>query len=148
MGFHGHSALQDSVKATDIERRSRNSYTTPSYGVVSHGALIEGIRVFADHTRGNRRKQKASMISTHHTAFQACLPSRSNRSTYAPDESRLFWSEEKPEYPHFEPFVEIKMAQALGSPVYICGQSTSFNRAFSKMYIDVAATLKSYRLKN
>ena len=48
--------------ATDIERRSRNSYTAPWNGAVSHGTPIGGIWDFADHTRGNKFKQKASTI--------------------------------------------------------------------------------------
>ena len=45
--------------------------------------------------------------------------------TCAPDESWLFWSQEKPEYPQFEPHARIKMAQVLGSLLYICGLDTT-----------------------
>ena len=38
-----------------------------------------------------------------------------------PDESQLFWSREKPKYPQFEPHAGMKMAQVLGSPLYIFG---------------------------
>ena len=43
--------------------------------------------------------------------------------TYALEEPPLFWLQEKPEHPQFEPHVKIKMAQVLGSPltlVYPC----------------------------
>ena len=41
--------------------------------------------------------------------------------TYAPDEPRLFWLQEKPEDPQFELHARIKMAEVLGCPLYICG---------------------------
>ena len=41
--------------------------------------------------------------------------------TYAPDEPRWFWLQEKPEDPQIEPRAGIKMAQGLVSLVYICG---------------------------
>ena len=45
---------------------------------------------------------------------------------YTLDEPRLFWLLEKHEYPQFEPQVEIKIAQVLGSSMYmyICGYVT------------------------
>ena len=76
-----------------IERRSRNSHTDPCNGVGSHGALNGGISVFADPTRRNKHKQNASARCT---AFHPCLSSPSNRSTYAPEESFLFWYWENP----------------------------------------------------
>ena len=67
---------------------------------LSHGASIGGIRVFVHHTCGNKHKQNASTIFVRHVAFHACLLSCSERSAYnAPDESRLFWSWEKPRIP-------------------------------------------------
>ena len=44
-----------SVYTTDIERRPYNSYIIWSNGVVSHGAPVGGIRVFVNHTRGNKQ---------------------------------------------------------------------------------------------
>ena len=44
--------------------------------------------------------------------------------TYTPDKSLLFWSQGKPEYPQFRPHTRIRMAQVLGSSLYICGQHT------------------------
>ena len=87
-------------------------------GVVSHGAQIGGIWGFADHTGRNTHKQNSFTIFF--AAFPVCLFSSSDRSTYAPEESRLFWSWEKPKYPQFEPRAGIKVAQVLGSIVYIC----------------------------
>ena len=69
---------------------SQTSYTTPCNGIISRGAQIRGIRIFADHTRGNKRKQNTSTIFARCVAFRACLSSRSDHSTYGPDESRLF----------------------------------------------------------
>ena len=48
---------------TDMEGRSQTSYTTPCNGVVNHGAPIGGIRVLTDHSRDNKRKQKAAWSS-------------------------------------------------------------------------------------
>ena len=64
MGFHGHSALQDSVKATDIERRSQNSYTAPSHSVVSHEALI-GVLGFLPTTHAEANANKMHPWSSH-----------------------------------------------------------------------------------
>ena len=97
------------VYTADIEKRSQNSYTAPCNGVVSHG----DIQGFADHIRRKKRKQNASTI--------LCALSRMFISTYAPDESQLFWSWEKLEYPQLEPHTRLKMAQVLRSPIYICG---------------------------
>ena len=74
---------------TYIQGRSQTSYTAPCYGVISHGAQIEGIWVFADHTHENTRKQNASTVFACCAAFHTCLFSRSDRSTYAPDESQI-----------------------------------------------------------
>ena len=78
------------VCTTDIERRYQNSYTAPCNGVISRGAPIGGIQVFADHTHGNRRIQNASTIFASWVAFHACLSSGSDWSTYTPDELWLF----------------------------------------------------------
>ena len=68
-----------SAKLTDIQGRSQTSYTAPCNGVVSHGAQIGGLRVFADHTHKNKRKANASRTFTSHAVFYACLSSRSDR---------------------------------------------------------------------
>ena len=90
---------------TDIEKRFQNSCITLCNGVVSHEAPIGGIRVFTDYTHRNKRKQNTSTIFAHRVAFEACLSSQSDRSTYVPDEPQLlvFWSQEKPEYPNCSP---------------------------------------------
>ena len=41
---------------TDLDQRSQTSYVDPCNGIVSHGAPIGGIQVFANHSRGNKRK--------------------------------------------------------------------------------------------
>ena len=57
-------------------------YTTPCNGVISHGAQIGGIWVFADHTCGHKHKQNASTIFARRLGFYVCLSSCSNCSTY------------------------------------------------------------------
>ena len=107
----------------DIDRRSQDSYTSLCNGVVSHGAPIGDIRVFADHTSGNKRKQNAFTIFARRFMCTYLYA----QAVYAPDESRLlFWSREKPKYSQLESHAGIKMAQCLGSPVYIC---ESFSRS-------------------
>ena len=58
-----------------------------------------GIWLFVAHTRRNKCKQSVSTIFVCRMVFHTCLSSCSNRSTYAPDKSRLFWSQEKPRIP-------------------------------------------------
>ena len=110
---------------TDIERRIQTSYTAPCNGVFSHGAPIGGYLVlFADHTW---KQMQTKCIHDLHVlcGISRMLSSHSHRSTYAPDESRLFWLRENPEYPQFEPHARIEMVQVLGSPVYICEDCTN-----------------------
>ena len=69
-------------------------HSTPCNGVVSHGAQIGGIRVFADHTRKINRKQMRSRYSHAVQCFNVCLSSRSDRSrcrwhTHLPNHSFL-----------------------------------------------------------
>ena len=47
--------------------------------------------------------------------------------TYTPDKTQLFWLQEKPKDPQIEPHAEIKMAQVLGFPLYICESGIWFN---------------------
>ena len=107
-----------SVSPTDLDRRSRTSYTAPCNDVVSHGAPIGGIRVFADHTRGNRHKQKS--VHNLRVAFHAWLSSRSDRSkcrwhTHLTNHG-YFDHMENPEYCQLEPHARRKMAPILESP--------------------------------
>ena len=108
------------ILCTDIERRSQNSYKGRCNGVVNYWAPIGGIWGFADSTHGNKRKKNASTTFTRCAAFHPCASSCSDLGTYAPDESRLIWLQENPEYPQFEPHARLKMVQALECPVYIC----------------------------
>ena len=89
---------------TDIHQRFQTSYTTLCNGVVvSHGARYGGLWVFADHTCKNTCKTNAFTIFARCAKFCACLSSRSDRGTYAPDEPRLFCLREKPKDPKFGP---------------------------------------------
>ena len=63
------------VSFIDIHRRSRTSYIAPFNGVVSHGAQIGGLRVFADHTH----KINAPTIFARRAMFYAFLSSCSDR---------------------------------------------------------------------
>ena len=102
----------------DIENRSQNSYTTPCNGVVSHGAL-------ADHTRGNKRKQNASMIfARYRRVMRVYLCAQTAVHTHLINHG-YFDRSKKPEYPQFEPHAGIKTAQVPGSPLYICGLYTT-----------------------
>ena len=109
------------MPVTDIhvEKRSQNSYITLCNGVITHGAPIGGIQVLLTtyaETNANKMRPRTLCCGALHT----CLSSSSDSSRYTPDESRVFWLREKPEYPQLEPHVGIKMAQVLGSLVYIC----------------------------
>ena len=109
-------------------------YRAPSNGIVSHRAQIGGIRVFANHTRKTNTKQMRpwSLHSVQH--FNACLSSRSDRS-------RCRWHTYLTNHGYSDHgktlntpiwallHSGIKMAQVLGSPLYICGKVCTF---FSK----------------
>ena len=89
-------------------------------GVVSHGAPVGGYSGFCHpHTQKQTKYvHHLLVLCSILCVFISLLSSRSDRSTYAPDESRLIWS---CEYPQLEPHAGIKKVQVLGSPVYICG---------------------------
>ena len=81
--------IVNNAYATNIERISQNSYTALCNGVISYGALIGGIRFLpTKHVETN--KQNASTMFMRRAAFQACLSSPLDHSTYAPDKSPLF----------------------------------------------------------
>ena len=63
-----HKQVENSVPCADIEKRSQN-YTASCNGVVSHGAPVGGIQVFADHTCRIKCKQNAPTIFTRHAVF-------------------------------------------------------------------------------
>ena len=71
----------------------------PLYSCVMASSAMEfqlGVySVFVDYTCRNKRKQIAPTICALRVAFHACLSFSSDSSTYAPDESWLFWSWEK-----------------------------------------------------
>ena len=90
--------------AADEERRSQNSCTAPCNGIISHGVPIRGIRVFANHTHRNKRKQNAPTIFACLAVFLTCLSPNSECSTYTPDEWQLFKIAEKnPKTPYWSP---------------------------------------------
>ena len=62
-----------SVIHTYIQGRSQTSYTATYNGVVSHGAQIGGLWVFADHTRKNKCETGVSTIFTRCAAFYVFL---------------------------------------------------------------------------
>ena len=135
---------------TDIEKRSKNSYTALCNGVVSRKTRIGGIPVFTNHTRGNKHKQNASTIFTCYATFHRCLSSRSDRSPYVPDESHLFWSRQTPAHPYLEPHARIKMVQVLGSLVCICASDPLLLRTYVRVYlwIDVSQGIQICKYSN
>ena len=114
------SYMVSRIFTTDIHQRSQTSYTKLCYGVFSHRVQLGGLRVSADHIRKIACKTNTYTIFARGAAFCACLSSRSDCGTYPPDEPRLFWLPEKPKDPQIQSHVGIKMAQVLGSLVYIC----------------------------
>ena len=68
------------VLDTDIHPRSQISYTALCNGVISHGAQIGGLRVFADHRCRNKCKTNVPTIFTCRAVFYACLSLRSDRN--------------------------------------------------------------------
>ena len=65
---------------TDIQGRSQTSHTIPCNGIISHGAQIGGIWVFANHTRNNKAKQMHLRSLRTMRCFYACLSSQSDCS--------------------------------------------------------------------
>ena len=106
---------------SQIQKKDPRTPIPPRVKVLSAMELHLGYSGFCWPQVLKQTQRNSSMIFECCAAFHTCLSSRSDCSTYAPDESRLFWSQEKPEYPQFEPHARIKMAQVLGSLVYICG---------------------------
>ena len=104
-------------------------YTAPCNGIVSHGPSIGGILVFADHTRGNKRKQNASTIFARCAAFHTFI------FTLRLQDICSWWITViliagKTRIPQLEPNTRIKMAQVLGSPIYICDSTQNSGRSY------------------
>ena len=98
----------------------------PCNGIVSCGAQIGGLRVFADHSYENKSEKSAPTIFTHRAAFYAILSSRSDRSRcrwHTHQRTMVILITRKTWRPQFEPHAGMKMAQVLLSPLYICGYS-------------------------
>ena len=128
-GVHCSGASWCYVHSTDTQGRSQMWYTVLCNGVVSHGAQIRGIWVFANHTCKNKRKINASTIFAHcaamHVYLHAQRPSRCRWHTHL-----MFWLWKKPEYSQFEPHAGVKMAQILGSPLYIYGTFSKWDKTW------------------
>ena len=58
---------------SSIQRRFQTLYTALCNGVVSHGAQIGGLQVFANHTCKNTKQMRSWF--TRHAAFYMCLSS-------------------------------------------------------------------------
>ena len=119
---------------TDIKGRSQTPYTAPSNSHVSHDNGAQ-IRVFGFSPTTQVQKQ-AQNKCVHDLcapcsilcAFIFMLRPQLMQVTCAPDKSQLFWLRKEPENPQFEPHAGIKMAQILGSPLYICGATREMQR--------------------
>ena len=90
------------VCITDVQKRSQTLYTAPCNGVVSHGAQIGGLPVFANHTRKKQMCPRTSRIVRHFMHAHLHGKPQLMQVAYAPDEPWLFWLQEKPEDPQFE----------------------------------------------
>ena len=101
---------------TNIHQRYQAYYTTPCTGIVSYGAKSGGLRVYADHTRTNKRKTNAFL-----SLFVFTLRPQYMQITHAPDKQRK-------KDPQIQPHARIKMAQGLVSLVYICGLTSNHAR--------------------
>ena len=126
--------LPQSVKSckygspSDLKGRSQSSYTVPCNVVVSHGAKIGGLQVFADHTRKNKRKKKC----THNLCAPCdvlCMFIFILQMTCAVHIAHMmnhgyFDYGKNPNHPQFEPHAGLKTVQVWGSPLYIGGFTT------------------------
>ena len=104
-----------------MQWRSQNLYTAPCNGVVSHGAQIGGLRVFADHTRKNKPKTNASMITALlRTVGRFTRVCPHAKTAVDADDIQTWWTTvflitRKTQRPQFESHARIKMAQGLRS---------------------------------
>ena len=128
------------VLTTDIQERPQNSYTTLCNGVVSHGVPFGGLRILADPARKRKRKTNLFAIFALYVTFYVCLSSRSHRSrcrwhTYLTNNGQFDYGQ-NPKTLNFvlEARAGIKMAQVLGSPLYICVLNILF--LLSKIFLE------------
>ena len=103
---------------TDIQGRSQTSYAAPHKGVVSHGAQIGGLRVFADHTRKKRLRSSRTRQRFTHLYLHAADHSRCRWHTHLTNHGYFDYGK-NPKTPIWAS-CRIKMAQVLGAPLYIC----------------------------
>ena len=95
--------LQDAVKS-DVQSRSHTLYTAPCNGVISHGAQIGVLLVFAAHIH----KNKCIVVFAHCATFYACLSSRWDCSrcrwqTYSTDHIYFFYYGKNLKTPNLSP---------------------------------------------
>ena len=116
--------------ATDIERRNICSIIITPYVMVSSAMELQ-LWVFrflpTTHMETNANKMRPQS-SRAVWRFEHIYLHALDRSRYAPDES---WQEK----PDWSSVAKIKMAQVLGSPVYICGH-TFKNTKYSKSTVN------------
>ena len=87
------------ILITDIHQRSLISYTTPCYGVISHGAQFGGFQVFANHKCVHDLPAPYSILRS----FVFKLRPRYMQVTHAPDKPQLLWLRKSPKTPKFSP---------------------------------------------
>ena len=109
----------------DIHQRSQTSYTPTCNGIVSHGAQIWGLWVFADHTCKKKKTHAKQMHPRSSRAVQRFMRVYLHAQTTVDAGDIRTWRTmvilitEKPEDPQFGPHAGIKKAQVLLSLVYI-----------------------------
>ena len=110
-----HELKRNTNRPTDIERRSQNSYTTRCNGVVSQTTHMEA--------NANKMCPQSSHALQHLT--RVYLHAQTAVHKHLSNHGYLR-SRGKPEYSQFKPHTSIKMALVLGSPVYLCEQTSPF----------------------
>ena len=117
-------------KPTDLDCRSPTSCTAPCNGVISHGAPMGGIWVFADHTHTWKQTQTKCVhdlcvpCGISHV-FIFSLKPQLMQMTYAPDESVILITR-KPKYPSGSHMLGRKGADFLISGLNLWTNQCSF----------------------
>ena len=120
------------VTLTGIQRRSQTLYTNLCNGMVSHGAQIGGLQVFADHMQ--KQTHPRSSQTVRHLTHAYLHAANHSRCRWHYDictwrTTVIFDIKGKTQRPPIWALCQdkkIKMAQVLGSPLYICGYSRTF----------------------
>ena len=99
-------------------------HPAPCNGVISHGLKLRVFGILPTTHTNTSAKQMCPQSSRSVQIFM-CVYLHAQTAIDAGDirthEHWLFWLREKSKDPQFEPHAGIKMAQVLGSPLYICG---------------------------